>query len=225
MVVSRFFTLAEMTRSETASRERIPNEPAEAELQNLRALCAAVLDPLREALGKPIKVNSGYRSPALNTRLGGASRSQHTQGRAADIQAPGTSVLELFKTIIRLGLPFDQVIYEAASRTSKWVHVSHDPARDRRQIMVAQFGPNGRPTAYPVFARDAALSLTEPATRSQRDAEQSYVEVADEPRTDDLFAKPPRKKRSSRKRAAKAKKAPRKKQSRRTRATKRKRTR
>jgi zinc D-Ala-D-Ala carboxypeptidase len=222
MDLSRFFTLAEMTRSETASRESIPNQPAEAEVQNLRALCAAVLDPLREALAMPIKVNSGYRSPALNTRIGGASKSQHVEGKAADIQAPGISVLELFKTIIRMGLPFDQVIYEAASRTSKWVHVSHDPTRDRRQIMVAQFGPTGRPIAYPVFARDAALALTEPATRAaQRDAELGYVEVADEPESDHSPDKPPRarkrqakrrssKKRSSRKPAAAPKKSPRK---------------
>jgi zinc D-Ala-D-Ala carboxypeptidase len=191
MDLSSFFSLAEMTRSETARRENIPNQPAETEVQNLRALCAAVLDPLRTALEVPIKVNSGYRSPELNRRIGGAAKSQHVEGKAADIQVPGMGVLELFKAIIRQGLPFDQIIYEAASPTSKWVHVSHDPARDRRQIMVALFGSKGRPTGYPVLTREAALAFTD-ATRSLPSDEQDYVELGDDPGTDPPAEEPER---------------------------------
>jgi hypothetical protein len=184
MSLSRFFSLQEMTHSDTASRENIPNLPATAELENLRALCAAVLDPLRETIGKPITVNSGFRGAALNRRIGGATRSQHLEGKAADIQARGISVLELFKTVIRLNLPFDQLIYEAQSRTAKWVHVSHDPQRDRRQIMIAEFGPNGRPVRYPVISAEAALVMSEPAqavTRSGMAPELTYSELSDEP--------------------------------------------
>ena len=66
----------------------------------------------REAVGMSIKVNSGYRGPALNKRLKGATKSQHLEGQAADIEAPGLAVLALFKKAIELRLPFDQIIYE-----------------------------------------------------------------------------------------------------------------
>src|SRR5262245_45771783 len=197
MQLSRFFSLAEMTSSDTAARENIPNQPAGQEGDHLRALCTVVLDPLREAVGIPIKVNSGYRSPALNTRIGGATGSQHVEGKAADIQAPGLSVLELFKTVVRSGLPFDQVIYEAQSRAAKWVHVSHDPTRARGEIRVAEFGPDGRPRAYPVFTAEAALAMTEPATRSRAAPALEYVELGDEPDFESP-SEPPMKRRISR---------------------------
>ena len=112
MNLSRFFTLEEMTFSNTARAEGIPNQPGAVEIESLRALCGAVLDPLREALGRPVKVNSGYRGPALNRRLKGVAKSQHLTGQAADIQSPGMAVVELFKLVIKLKLPFDQVIFE-----------------------------------------------------------------------------------------------------------------
>lgn len=181
MNLSRFFTLAEMTRSDAAARANIPNEPAETELANLRALCTAVLDPLREAIGGPIKVSSGYRGPALNRHIGGAKKSQHLEGKAADIQVSNRSVLELFKTTIRLGLPFDQLIFEAKSPTIVWVHVSHNPAGNRGQIMTAEF-ENGRAVRYPVISADAALAMADPSVRRDGSVpEWSYVETADEP--------------------------------------------
>jgi hypothetical protein len=182
MELSRFFTLPEMTKSDTAVREGIPNQPDEAAIVHLRALCNKVLDPLREAIGQAIKVNSGYRGPALNRRIGGAAKSQHVAGKAADIQAQGMPVLELFKTIIRNGLPFDQLIYEAKSATAKWVHVSHNPGGNRGQIMVAEFGPDGRPRAYPQITARAALEMVEPTPRAGIGApELEYIEMADEP--------------------------------------------
>ncbi|MDH5539255.1 MAG: D-Ala-D-Ala carboxypeptidase family metallohydrolase, partial [Rhizobacter sp.] len=72
MHLSRFFTLDELTHSNTAKAEGINNQPTATEVECLRALCGAVLDPLREAMGNAIKVNSGYRGPALNRRLKGA---------------------------------------------------------------------------------------------------------------------------------------------------------
>lgn len=181
MDLSKFFTLEELTRSDTAEREGIPNDPDPGALEHLRALCATLLDPLREAIGRPIRVNSGYRGPALNARIGGAKKSQHLEGKAADIQSPGMSVLDLFKTIIRLNLPFDQLIYEAQSRTVKWVHISFDPARDRRQIMTAEFGPNGKVLRYPVISAQDALALSDPPTRAPMPAVWGYSELADEP--------------------------------------------
>jgi hypothetical protein len=183
MELSRFFLLEEMTRSETARREGIPNEPGATEVGNLRVLCAAVLDPLRESLGRPVKVNSGYRSPALNRRIRGAEDSQHVRGMAADLQAPGMAVLELFQRIIRLGLPFDQLIYEAKDATTKWVHVSHNAARNRGEIRTAVFSPDGRPLKYPVVTAAAALAMQEPATRALGPelVEPGYVEMDDAP--------------------------------------------
>lgn len=183
MQLSRFFTLAEMTRSDTATRLGIANQPDEPALAGLKALCAAVLDPLRESTGAPINVSSGYRGPELNARIGGAKKSQHMEGRAADIQSHGMSVLDLFKAVIRLGLPFDQVIYEAKSRTSKWVHVSHDPDRpggSRGAILLADFSPDGKVARYRTITAQEALDLTESATRSAG-TELEYEEMPDEP--------------------------------------------
>jgi uncharacterized protein YcbK (DUF882 family) len=180
---SRFFTLGELTRSDTAEREGIPNQPTAAEIDCLRTLCVAILDPLREAIARPIKVNSGYRGPALNRRIGGATNSQHAQGKAADIQAPGMAVLALFQTVIRLGLPFDQLIYEAKNATAKWVHVSHNAGANRGEIRVAEFDAGGRPLRYPQISRQQALALSEPVSRSGGEAiEPGYVEMGDEPR-------------------------------------------
>ncbi|HEU0204950.1 MAG TPA: D-Ala-D-Ala carboxypeptidase family metallohydrolase [Burkholderiaceae bacterium] len=182
MQLSNFFTLAEMTRSETAARENIANQPGDGEVAQLRALCGSVLDPLRAALGRPIKVNSGYRSPALNRRIGGAANSQHVEGKAVDIQSPGISVLELFKSVIRGGLPFDQLIYEAQSATAKWVHLSHNEGANRGEIRVAEFGPDGKPRRYPQITIEQALAMSEPATRGARGAEEfEYLEIGDEP--------------------------------------------
>lgn len=182
MQLSRFFTLAELTRSDTAAREGIPNQPAEAQVAHLRALCSAVLDPLREAVGRAIRISSGYRGPALNARIGGSATSQHSHGQAADLQAPGLDVLELFKTVIRLGLPYDQLIYEAQSATVKWVHVSHRAGANRGEIRVAQFNAAGRPTGYPLVGADQALAMRERTTRSGRaQADPGHVERDDEP--------------------------------------------
>ena len=179
--MSRFFTLAEMTRSDAATRANIPNKPDPTQEANLEALCTSILDPLREAIGVPIKVTSGYRSPDLNALIHGAKSSQHLEGKAADIQAPGKSVLELFQTVIRLGLPFDQVIYEAQSPTVVWVHVSHNPGANRGQIMRAEF-ENGRAVRYPVISADAALAMTDPNVRRDGSVpEWSFIESADEP--------------------------------------------
>ena len=181
MSLSRFFSLSELTHSDTAVRESIPNVPSTEQIENLRLLAAEVLDPLRAAVGQAIRVSSGFRGPELNRRIGGSGTSQHSQGRAADIQTAAMPVLELFKQVIRLGLPFDQLIYEAKNATTKWVHVSHDPARNRRAILVAEFGPDGRPLRYLPVSAEQALAMTERVSRSGRAQGLEYVEMGDEP--------------------------------------------
>jgi zinc D-Ala-D-Ala carboxypeptidase len=183
MNLSPHFTLDELTHSDTAKREGIPNRPDAGGVAALTALCNTILEPLRAAVGGAIKVNSGYRGPQLNARIGGAGKSQHLVGEAADIQAPAVSVLRLFKTILQLGLPFDQVIYEAKNATTMWVHVSHRAAGNRGEIRIAQFDANGKPTGYPMVSAEQALALPEPArSRSMGPAAlPAYVEGDDEP--------------------------------------------
>lgn len=114
------------------------NPPAEI-IENLRALCVTILQPVRDALGSPVNLNSGYRCPSLNRAIGGAKNSQHMTGHAADIIDLNNGNEKLFKKIKELNLPFDQMIDEFGFR---WVHVSFDPARNRRQILQAV--KNGR---------------------------------------------------------------------------------
>ncbi len=182
MNLSRHFTLAEMSHSSTAVAERIPNLPGDAERAHLAALCTQVLDPLREAVGQAIRVTSGYRGPALNARIRGASTSQHLLGQAADIQTAALPVLELFKMVIRLGLPFDQVIFEAKNASTKWVHVSHNLAGNRGEIRVAEFDAGGRAVRYPQLSAEQALALVDRVTRSSRPGGwPGYEETSDEP--------------------------------------------
>lgn len=101
-----YFSIHELSLSYTALAKKIPNEPPPQARDALEALAENVLDPLRKAFGRPIYVNSGYRSPTLNRAVGGAAHSQHTSGEAADITS-GSRTLnrKLFDLIISLGLP------------------------------------------------------------------------------------------------------------------------
>lgn len=130
----KYFTLTELTKSATATRLKINNTPTAEAKQNLVNLVDKILDPLREAYGKPIIVTSGYRSPKLNKAVGGDANSQHMMGMAADIRT--TSDLpednkKLYDLILELNLPFDQLINEYGF---DWVHVSYSP-RNRKQIL------------------------------------------------------------------------------------------
>ena len=130
----KYFTLNELTASTTAKRKGIDNTPDATVKANLTALVANILDPLREAYGKPIVVSSGYRSPKLNRAVGGAAKSQHVTGQAADIHTLSDTPADnkkLYDLILKLKLPFDQLINEY---NFNWVHVSYSP-RNRRQIL------------------------------------------------------------------------------------------
>ena len=131
----KYFTIQELTISNTAQRKCIDNTPDQKAAAALTALVANVLDPLREAWGRPIVVNSGYRCPKLNRAVGGVARSQHTKGEAADIRTLSNRRWEneqLFKLIVQLKLPFDQLIDEHGY---SWIHVSYAEGRNRRQVL------------------------------------------------------------------------------------------
>lgn len=126
----KYFTIEEFTRSTTAKLREIDNTPSQQVIANLKALVLNVLDPLRQAWGKPIRVNSGYRCPELNKAVGGVPASQHMLGEAADITAGSrASNRKLYSLIKQLDLPVDQAINE---KDFGWIHVSFGP-RHRRQ--------------------------------------------------------------------------------------------
>lgn len=133
----KYFTIDELCHSDTAQAKGIDNSPSAVVRGNLEALVSNVLDPLREAFGKPIIVNSGYRSTLLNNSVGGAKNSQHTRGEAADITAEDVKDNKQLFEIIRENLPFDQLIWEKGTRTyPAWIHVSFKrEGRNRKQIL------------------------------------------------------------------------------------------
>lgn len=128
----KYFTIAELCQSETATAKGIDNTPTKDIEDKLQKLVDNVLDPLREWHGKPIIVNSGYRCEALNKAVGGASNSQHKYGEAADITAGSKEENKKLFEYIKDNLPFDQLIDES---NFTWVHVSYKENRLRKQVL------------------------------------------------------------------------------------------
>lgn len=139
MKLTENFSLAEMIKSETAMRKDLDNTPGEAEIENLRALCENVLQPVREAYGRGVKVNSGFRHPDVNAAVGGSRTSDHCKGMAADIEIPGVANADLAEWI-KDNLEFTQLIlefYTPGVPDSGWVHVSYDPSNLKKQVLTA----------------------------------------------------------------------------------------
>ena len=135
--LGRYFTLSELCQSDVAVRLGIDNQPDEDAVKGLAQLCSGILNPLREALDRPIFVHSGYRSTALNKVVGGSPKSDHVFGRAADIICQGLSPLELCQAVENIGFPFKQLIYEFGSEG--WCHISIGPAGSvpKREVLRA----------------------------------------------------------------------------------------
>jgi zinc D-Ala-D-Ala carboxypeptidase len=139
MNLSKNFTLAEMTKSETALRHDMDNTPGEKEIGNLKLLCERVLQPIRDHYGKGVKVNSGFRHPEVNAKVGGSKTSDHCLGQAADIEIPGVANAELAEWI-KDNLEFRQLIlefYTPGIPDSGWVHVSYVLEDNKKQVMTA----------------------------------------------------------------------------------------
>ena len=128
----KYFTIEELTRSNTAEAKSIDNTPTKEAKENLVALVDNVLDPLREMYGNPIIVNSGYRSPALNKAVKGASTSQHVKGEAADITGGNKEANKRLFELIREKLSFDQLINEY---DYSWVHISFKSSGNRKEVL------------------------------------------------------------------------------------------
>ena len=139
MKLSENFSLKELTKSQTAVRKGINNEPGTAEIENLIHLAEAVLQPVREHFGKPVMISSGYRSPALCEAIGSSSKSQHARGEAADFEIHGVDNKEL-ATWISKNTEFDQLIlefYNEGDPNSGWVHCSAVTEAPRKQVLRA----------------------------------------------------------------------------------------
>lgn len=127
-----FFTIEELCKSSTAQNKGISNVPNSEVIYNLRMLIIFVLDPIRRKYGKPICVNSGYRSPALNKAVGGAKNSQHLKGQAVDITTHSRSGNKRLFELIRESGCFDELINE---NNFSWIHVSYNVKKNRKIVM------------------------------------------------------------------------------------------
>lgn len=125
MQLTKNFSLAELTATSTG----IDNSPSKDVINSLLALAGNVLQPARERYGKAITVNSGYRSPAVNRRVGGAASSQHMTGQAADITTGSKEENRKLFAILET-MDYDQLIDE---KDMSWIHVSYKPTGNRRQ--------------------------------------------------------------------------------------------
>lgn len=139
MKLSANFTLHELTKSETALRLGMENDPDDEALENLKKLVENVLQPVRDAYGRGVKVNSAFRHPDVNKAVGGSTTSDHCKGMAADIEIPGVPNAELAQWIAD-NLEFRQLIlefYTPGIPDSGWVHVAYNENDNKKQIMTA----------------------------------------------------------------------------------------
>ena len=135
--ISKNFTLDELTASATAKAKGIINAPGVDEVCNMCALVHHILQPLRDAMGEPIKIGSGYRCTRLNQAVGGVANSQHIKGQAADLCIDGDMKKgrRWFNWILD-NCDFDQLIWEHNAKGSYWVHVSYRAdGKNRHQVI------------------------------------------------------------------------------------------
>lgn len=133
--MGQYFTTGELISSKTADERGIDNRCNKEQVNNIVTLIEKVLDPLRIAYGKPIRVNSGFRCEHLNKVVGGSPTSDHMKGCAADIVGtPATrgENKKLFQLVQSLGLDFKQLINE---NRYAWVHISYEEGNNRKQIL------------------------------------------------------------------------------------------
>ena len=144
MNLSQNFSLRELTKSQTAERKGISNEPSEEHIENLKLLCTHVLQKVRDQFGI-VSISSGYRSPELCEALGSKSTSQHARGQAADFECYGVDNNELFNWVID-NVEFDQAILEFydGSPESGWLHVSYNEDNNRGETLRAYRNENNK---------------------------------------------------------------------------------
>lgn len=148
--VSKNFYLDELVYSPTAVRRKIDNSPNVEQAENLRYLIKTILQPIRDHYKKAVKINSGFRSAALNAAVGGSDMSQHSKGEAVDFEIEGIPNKDVAEWVAD-NLPFDQIILEFYNPmegvNSGWIHVSTKRnGINRKQKLVAY--KDGKKTRY-----------------------------------------------------------------------------
>jgi len=136
MKLSKNFSLNELKHSDTAIRKSIDNMPNEEHIDNLETLAKELLQPIRDHLGRPITISSGFRSRKLNTKLRGAKSSHHMRGMAADLVFDGMDTV--FPWIVE-NLKYTQVIFEESGRR-RWIHVSYDKDNLKQEALTYKNG-------------------------------------------------------------------------------------
>ena len=152
MNLSKNLSLAEMTRSESAKRSGIKNEPTAEHLNNMKKLAVNVFQPIRDHFNTPIHISSGYRSLALNKAIKGSLSSQHCSGEAIDIDMDNTGITnaQIFNWI-KDNLSFDQLIWEfGTDKNPDWVHVSFESNGKQRKQVLKATKKNGK-TTYTIY--------------------------------------------------------------------------
>lgn len=139
-MISKYFTIEELIASQTAARKRIDNSPTLEHLGNLKRT-AMRADIVRDMLGHPMIVSSGYRCAALNVAVGGSKTSSHTQGHAIDFTCPGFGTArQVFDALKKSGIKFDQLILEYPESPGAWVHIGFaEPMRNQHLVYDGQY--------------------------------------------------------------------------------------
>ena len=153
MELTRNFTLSELTKSDTAIRKGINNNPNAEQVEKLKALCENILQPVRDHFGR-VKVTSGFRSVDLCIAIGSSERSQHAKAEAADFECPGVDNVELADWIYK-NLPYDQLIlefYTPGEPNSGWIHASWIEGTPRASFLHA-FRKDGKTQYKPIMGK------------------------------------------------------------------------
>ena len=151
-MISKHISYKEGVHSNTAIRRGIDNTPTDDQLYFMEIVAEEVFEPLREWVGGPIKINSFYRCPELNTAIGGSATSQHCKGQAMDIDDTfGKATNAEMYNFIKEHLDFDQMIWEFGDDDNPaWVHVSYVSAEKNRNRCLKAYKENGK-TKYTVI--------------------------------------------------------------------------
>ena len=150
MKISDHITYAEAIHSNTAKRRGIDNTPNPTQVENMKLTAEKIFEPLRKFVGGPIKVNSFFRSPELNTKIGGSKTSQHCKGQAIDIDDVfGYKTNAEMYNWIKENLDFDQMIWEfGTDMNPNWVHISYVSEEDNRNRCLKAYKDDMNRTKY-----------------------------------------------------------------------------
>ena len=151
-MISKHISYKEGVRSNTAIRRGIDNTPNDEQLNNMETIAEEIFEPLRAYVGGPIKINSFFRCPELNTAIGGSSKSQHCKGQAIDLDDTfGRCTNAEMYHFIKEHLDFDQMIWEFGDDDNPdWVHVSYVSPEDNRNRCLKAYKENGK-TKYKII--------------------------------------------------------------------------